>query len=485
MRVMLKVLVGLTLGLSGLYAQTCPSGCSTITSGSLTFCKCNIYTTPEPSDRVQMVTDQYITVVDVDGDGLRDIPFGVWYYGRAGTYVLRQTSGGIPGTFVEVQISDTPGYGIASLGDRNGDGLVDFVISTHGVLHKVYTLMSPGSLGPYTVTPIYTGSHPNSVTVSPTGIYFTDYDGSINYYDFSTTTITRRDDDLCGDGVAFGDFNDDGYTDAVCSNYGGVFSLPVGLHVYWYNGSGFTGYTTLDNARKWQGIVAYDMDGDGRKDVIGTGEDVSVFYNDGSSWTEVRLNSTTVSVGVGSLPLVRVNLADLDCDEDPDIVVATACPPSGGATLMWYENLGGRAWEEHPIDFGGNSCSSDYPYPYGVRVGLLDETTDTGRADIVIVYGASNSIYAYYNVTPSISCSPLAYEGDLAVSELDDGERLNVVPVPKGIRITARRASKVAVFRADGSSLFQGTVEGTEYLRLPPGAYFVKAEGRTYRVVVR
>ncbi|NPB03301.1 MAG: hypothetical protein GXO39_02660, partial [Thermotogae bacterium] len=75
-RSLLEVSVMVTtmlLAPSGLSGQSCPSSCSVITSGPLTFCRCLIFTSSNSNDRIQLITDKSVTVVDVDGDGLRDI----------------------------------------------------------------------------------------------------------------------------------------------------------------------------------------------------------------------------------------------------------------------------------------------------------------------------------------------------------------------------------------------------------------------------
>jgi len=156
---------------SGLYGQSCPSSCSVITSGPLTFCKCQIYE-GGPSDRIHLVTDKSVTIVDVDRDGLRDVPFSVWDRGAIGVWVLQQISLGIPGTFIAHRLNIRGAYGITNIGDINSDSIEDFAYTTHGTSHEVYLLLSGGSFpGTYSDILLLSGGTPNSIVGYEEGLY--------------------------------------------------------------------------------------------------------------------------------------------------------------------------------------------------------------------------------------------------------------------------------------------------------------------------
>ena len=472
-----------------LNAQTCPSSCTTITSGPLTFCRCLIYTGGS-SDRIQLVTDKSVTIVDVDGDSIRDIPFGVWYLGTQGAYVLKQTSPGIPGTFTAYRISPQPAYGITNIGDINDDGIEDFASAGHWENHSVYMIVSDGAFPSYhdTLLRYHTGSYnnPNSIVGRGGLIYWSAYDGSVSFYNAYTNTLVVRDDDLCGDGIAFGDFNLDGYIDAACSRHGWS-TANHGLYVYYFNGSSFYDVDTVDRVGRWQGILAYDINGDSLPDIIAVSHWGSIWFNRGGYFEELRIDSN-LSAGISPSdqnPFSRVNIADLDCDGDMDIVAATACPPSGGAVLKWYEQVDTTTWVVHPIDFGGNSCSGTDPYPYGVRVGLLDETTDTGRADIVIVKDSKNLLYAYYNVSDVGACHPLSYDDGTEVLEKSQDLGLKIAPTTGGITLTSSIPIRVELFNVAGKLVGKFEVSGTRFVPLPSGVFFVKVGSEARKVVVR
>ncbi|NPA79863.1 MAG: VCBS repeat-containing protein [Thermotogae bacterium] len=474
MRKLIAAIAMVFLGFGVVEGQTCPSSCDTITSGSQTFCRCLIHRSSDTLDRMQLVTDEPLTIVDVNGDGLRDIPFGIWASGRIGAYVLLQSDSGIPGNFTEVKISDTSTYGITAIGDINGDGILDFATTTHWSGHKALILTSPGYVGPYNESLLFYDydAIPNSITSTRDLVFFTDYAGALTYYNLRDSSLTRLLDSTnryCGDGIAIGDFNGDGYTDAACSNYSGSPSSSFnGLVVHYIRP--FLGTPPeVISTEPFQGIVAYDFDDDGAPDIAAAGEKVSIFYNERGSWTEVVLDSNFAYSSFG-IPFSRVNIMDIDCDGDVDIVAATSCPTGDGATLVWYENVDMRArtWERHPIEFGGNNCSGGRPYPYGLRVGLLDERDTLGRGDIVIVWNASNELWAYYNVsTDAPECKILGEDDELAVSE----------------RRSFSRDETVSVFSADGRRIFHGRF--SDVPSLGPGVYFVVGRGHVEKVVVK
>ena len=431
------------------------------------------------------MTDRTFSMLDVDGDGLTDIPFGVYMAGNTGTYVLRKTSLGTPGTYTSVKISDTVAYGMTPIGDRNGDGIEDFAVACHDMFGGVYALTSLGTfpgvyspmqlLAPGTFTP-------NSIISVGGLVWWSDYRGSINMYDLSTNTLYSRNDSLCGDGIAVGDFNRDGYIDAACTNYGkrGI----QGIFIYYFNGSSFYTYQVLDNTRPWQGITSYDINGDGYWDLIAVGTEVSVWLNTGSSWTEVTVDPA-LARRASSLypPFTRVALAGLDCDDDIDIVVSTSCPNSGQPSLVWYENLGdATTWAKHPIETSGYSCFiSSRPYPYGLRVGFLDEN---GGIDIVIVRNNSNELWGYFTDT----CGILGWDTNLVVREDPSQRELKAIDVllgDGGVTLKSREPVSATIYNASGKRVFTATVVGSVFIPLRRGVYFVCSEERVRKVIIR
>ena len=484
MRKIVRYLAGATViaGVVSPLLAYCPSGCTPITSGPVTFCRCMIYETSNPNDRVQLVTDRTYSMLDVNGDGLVDIPFGVYLNGANGSYVLQNLDGGIPGTYSQVRISNAVGYGITPIGDINGDGIEDFAVASRDLNGDVDILLSPGTFPAiYSKNMIYLARLPNSIIGHGGYIWWSDYDGSINMYDIATITHYRRNDSLCGDGIAFGDFNNDGYIDAACSNY-----IPgsQGLYIYYFDGSSFSSPFVLDNTRPWQGIVAYDINRDGRTDIISVGTQVSVWLNNGYSWTEVPVDPSLAVMNGGYPPFTRVALAGIGCDTLIDIVVSTACPDDGEPLLVWYENLGdATAWAKHPIEYTGNYCftrSTRHVYPYGLRVGFLD---NGDGIDVVIVRDAPNQLWGYFTDT----CGVAAWDSSEAVHEHlnPTGTSLDISPMKDGLVLKSPNPVAVSIYNLQGAKVYESVIQGERAVPLKKGIYFVRTPEKAYKVLVR
>ncbi len=463
-------------------AQSCPSGCTLIPSGPVDFCRCHLFTTTNSSDRVQLVTDRTYSMFDINGDLLTDIPFGIYARGNTGTYVLQKISPGIPGSYNAVKISDTVAYGMTPAGDRNADGIEDFAVACHDMYGGVYLLLSPGTF-PSTYSPLELypplRSTPNSIISAGNYVWWSDYRGFVHMYDMTTNTHIVSVDSLCGDGVAVGDFNLDGYIDVACTNYR---STNQGIYIHYFNGSSFLPAYVLDNSRPWQGITSYDIDGNGYRDLIAVGTEVSVWLNFGTYWTEVSVDPDLARRPGSYPPFSRVALAGIDCDSDIDIVVSTSCPNSGEPLLVWYENLGGAtSWAKHPIETSGNSCFvGGYPYPYGLRVGFLDEGPGI---DIVIVRGASNQFWGYFTDT----CGTLAYDSGLVVTEKPTTPRLEDISVVSGgIILRAQSSLSARIYDASGRHISSVNLQAgkSTFVPLNKGVYFVSIRRNLYKLVI-
>lgn len=202
-------------------------------------------------------------------------------------------------------------------------------------------------------------------------IYSNDGSGS-----FTRSTI---DNGATADGARFAttfDLDEDGDLDVLAT------SSTAGVYLWYENdGSGVFSVHMIDNsalANEAYAIAAADFDDDGDMDVVGganAGDALAIFANDGNENFTV-LN--VLSVGDNRTNGVRVvKVADLDEDNDPDILVAAF----SGDTYSWYENDGNAMFTPHTID---DSVDAD-------GATAMDVADLDGDGDLDIAAGSNNA----------------------------------------------------------------------------------------------
>ncbi|HXE73523.1 MAG TPA: VCBS repeat-containing protein, partial [Candidatus Nitrosotenuis sp.] len=223
-----------------------------------------------------------IAAGDLDGDGDTDLAVADLYGNYA--YVLRNQGGGAFTTqAVPPGGLETGAYGALALGDVDGDGDTDIVLTPYDPGGYVATLLN---------------------------------DGSGNFNQVVTSTITYQGD-LYSTSAALGDVNGDGDLDLVWSSYYGYVLVGLG------DGSGAfadparyaaNGYDT----RK---VALGDVDGDGDTDIVAAsyyadtdGYGVAVLLNTGAGFDPAQ----NFYSGYYNTALA---LGDLDGDGDLDVAV--------------------------------------------------------------------------------------------------------------------------------------------------------------------
>jgi hypothetical protein len=215
---------------------------------------------------------------------------------------------------------------------------------------------------------------------------------------WTSVTIVEGTEAGAPEDVAVGDMNGDGYPDIVVAS-----ELA---HLIYLQNPG-TGAET----ERWERVIPdvasgrgsfirvflADFTGDGRLEVVTANKGAQSptlqmppraisYFSVGSdplrsmSWTEHEL--TRVRWPINAQPV------DLDGDGDPDVV--------GGSTaenrIMWFENLGGGGFSEHPIQISGTAVPQDRRRPRqqvegavvnGFNMDYVDLSGD-GRLDIVL-----------------------------------------------------------------------------------------------------
>jgi ABC-type oligopeptide transport system substrate-binding subunit/Tol biopolymer transport system component len=163
--------------------------------------------------------------------------------------------------------------------------------------------------------------------------------------------------------IAAGNFNGDGYDDLALTANGGTFILDS------FGPLNHPGGPVLFGGNLPFGIVATDLDGDGRTDlaqVNNFSSDVSVFRGNGnggfSYFSGFPVSSAPVAIGAG----------DLDHDQRPDLVVAQFAP----GRVSFHRNLNG-------LTYDGPGVAQQFAVSNPRAVSVSDLTGD-GLADVVV-----------------------------------------------------------------------------------------------------
>ncbi len=146
----------------------------------------------------------------------------------------------------------------------------------------------------------------------------------------------------------------------------------------------FTGYLVDDDSQGNASLWAFDLDGDGSKEILGAAiEDDAIVYwtrheDDANTWTKY-----TIEAG---FPGARsVYAADLDSDGDLDVIGAAY----DGAEVAWWSNDGGT-----PIRWTRHSINNLYSDPH--EVFAIDVDND-GDQDVLCASSSLHRITLWTN----------------------------------------------------------------------------------------
>ena len=245
------------------------------------------------SDRTDLATyGAYdLEVADLDGDGWDDLVFAQYYNGSSysgGAYVYWGSSTG----YSSSDLTNLATYGAIDLEveDLNGDGWLDLAFACYysGSSYATYSFVYWGS-----------SSGPTSGN----------YDALYTYGAWDVEAV---------------DFDADGHTDLVFASYYSGSSYASSSYVYWGNTGGFSsGDRTAVTTYGARGVAAGDLDLDGWEDLFfaqyysGSTRSLNsyLYWGSSSGYSSADLD------GISTVGAFRTQIADLDDDGWPDIIV--------------------------------------------------------------------------------------------------------------------------------------------------------------------
>jgi hypothetical protein len=353
-----------------------------------------------------------VAVGDINGDGFPDIVTANFaffdqatqteVYGNNDVSVLLGNgSGGFTaasGSPVSLGANAKP-FAVA-VADMNGDGFGDIVVGNYGT--STVTVLKSNGNGTFTAeTPVAlpTGAGPSYVV---TGDFNRDGKTDVITSNFGTGTITV----LIGDGtggltqkqtiavgagpetIALSDINGDGITDLVVTNYN-----ATNVSVLLGNGDGTfraAPTPTVNLGGAAFGVALGDINGDGKADMVVAdfgNSTVSVFLGDGSGG--FTADGSPIAVGsLASFAAYSVSLADVNGDGKLDMVLSARSLTTGhGEVVVMLGN--GNGTFQNPASaavyqVGGNA---DYAV-----VASLEPLTVNENASLVFSGAHGNAI---------------------------------------------------------------------------------------------
>jgi hypothetical protein len=284
---------------------------------------------------------------DFNKDGMMDIAVGC-YGGKNINFFYQKSGGGFTTGSYSIGVAVE---GIAT-GDLNKDGRDDLAVAGNG--KYIYTVLQSTS----------GWSTGQSTKAGEDGSWYTAHD----VHD-----------------VAVADFNSDGRDDVVVATSGSYTYQDYYYYgkIKWYYQTTSGTLTYQDFSYGWTGaynIVAGDVSGDGRPDVVWSQKSVKnmkvLYQPSNGNWPSSSTSATKLS---GDQRVHRLEIADVDSDGKLDVLGATEKP-----SLIFYKQSGGKL----------STTAKKFPLPasaVGRAVAVADFDMD-GHADAAVASGPADSI---------------------------------------------------------------------------------------------
>jgi hypothetical protein len=422
-----------------------------------------------------IVAEKNEIIVDIEGNGLTDIPFTAFDCGISSclgyVYVAFQTSNGV---FQCVPISyqrDTP-YGI-SIGNFFG-GNAKQILFAAARSNEVYVLRHIGGWNFTQITIGQGNGFPNHVAVRKSSVFtndvlYTDEYGNLYRYNYSQTWMPVVLNNYCREGLAVADLNNDGKEDIVCSNTNYAFGNG-GLYYQLNLSSDYDWsqmYVVSNVSGRWHGLTIGDLNNDNKVDIVACNASDSKVYIFRGNGGNPPTFSLLASIYTGtSLNSCEVKVFDLDKDGDKDIVWARGGVGSGPSLGWIRNNYPNNSFTNYIIESGNYMT-------YGLAVGYVnnDDCPD-------IVAGLNNGLYVYY--------------GTCSITPVDIPEKFEInakIEVKgKEVKLILNRNinDKLDIFDVSGKKLWTYYINGQQLIfRIPnSGVYVMKLRYKSYKVVI-
>ncbi|MES2777988.1 MAG: FG-GAP-like repeat-containing protein [Bacteroidota bacterium] len=335
-----------------------------------------------------------VSIDDLDNDGRPDLAAAMSNNGTI-SLLMNASSSGTPAFAAGVNGVTGQGPYASCFADLDGSGELDMVVvnnidNTVGLFRNVPTT---GSISLEQNTTYATGAGPNSVA-------YADFDGD-NKIDLATANsnatvsvlrnttvgivlgVAGKIDFATGtspQSVVAADIDGDGKPDLVVANSGSN-TISVLRNISTYGVMNFAAKVDIAVGSSPLSVCISDVDGDGKPDIVvaNSGSNtVSVLRNNSNSGTITLIPK--VDFTTAATPR-SVSMSDIDGDGKPDLAVAAA--GDNKASVLRNNSFSGTIAFDTKLDF--TTATS----PFGINIADID---GDGRPDLVVANNGSNSI---------------------------------------------------------------------------------------------